>query len=179
MKKFLIVALAIMLMAAPAFALNVKSVVNNFVAGSSSTDKEEVTCMVYNATESAISNGEVLVYYVGGTDEGRSVTRCNGLGQVVAGVANEDIASASWGQMLVYGYHSAVYFKGAAGNGITAGYGLYAYGTGVGSNEAASTYDGYAGSGYLVGTAKNAKSFATALDAATTGTTVEAFVNAL
>ena len=179
MKKILFVVLALMLVATSAFALTVKSNVNNFVAGSASTDKEEVTAQVYNATDSSLSSGQVLVYYIGGTDEGRSVTLCNGLCQVVAGVANETIASSAWGEMLVYGYHSAVYFQGTAGIAVTAGYGLYPYGTSNSSNETAGTYDGYAGNGYLPATVKSTKPFATALDAASTGSTVEAFVNVL
>jgi hypothetical protein len=176
------VLLAVMLMAASAFALTVKSNVNNFIAGNASTDKEEVTCEVYNATDETLTSGDVLVYYIAGTDDGRSVTKCNGLGQIVVGVANESIAAGTWGQMLVYGYHSAVKFYGAsAGYDVTAGYGLYPYGTGNGSNEASTTTNGKSGCGYLVGSATNKKAFGVALDAATggTSTTVEAFINCL
>lgn len=182
MKKLLVISVAVLfaaMLAVPAYAVSIKQITNNFATGTSA-DHEEAIAMVYNNTDVALAKGDVLVYD-GTNDDGRSVTKCNGLGQIVAGVANEAIAASSWGKMLVYGYHSAVKYQGAAGYDVTIGYGLYPYGTGIGSNETVSTYDGYAGGGYLVGTAKMVKPFATALDAATggTSTTVEAFVNCL
>lgn len=182
MKKFMFVMVAVLvavMFVSSGYALEVKSKVNNFNTGSDA-DHEQCVVQVYNNTDAALASGDVLVWDLT-NDDGRSVTKCNGLGQEVAGVANEAIAADSWGDMLVYGYHSAVKVYGATGYGITAGYPLYAYGTDNGSAQATNTYDGYAGGGYLIGTARLAKPFGKALDAVTAGsaTTVEAFVNTL
>lgn len=179
MKKFMFVMVAVLvavMFVSSGYALEVKSKVNNFNTGSDA-DHEEVLAQVYNATDAALAKGDVLVWYLT-NDDGRSVTKCSGLGQEVAGVANEAIAADSWGNMLVYGYHSAVKVYGYA---ITAGYPLYAYGTDNGANESSSTYNGYAGGGYLIATPRIAKPFGKALDAVSGGsaTTVEAFVNTL
>lgn len=181
MKKFIIVALAVMLMAAPAFAISVKSVTNDFATGTSA-DHEQVLAKVYNNTGAALAKGDVLVWDPT-NDDGRSVTKCNGIGQVVAGVANEAIAASTWGDMLVYGYHSAVKVYGAAGVNITVGYPLVAYGTTNGIAETTNTRNGYAGYGVSpLATVYTGEKFGTALDTYTsagTASTVEAFINCL
>ena len=100
--KILIIAVAILFMATGAYALSVKSVVNNFGTGTSA-DKEEVLMQVYNAdTSASLEKGDVVTWYLT-NDDGRSVTKVNKLGQRVAGVINETIAGSRWGSMLVYG----------------------------------------------------------------------------
>jgi len=179
--KFLAIILVIGFMAIPAQAMNVKTVTNNFATGSSA-DHERVTMEVYNATDTAFVNGEVLAWNLT-NDDGRSVTDCNRLGQPVAGVADEAIPAGQWGTMLVYGYHSAVLVYGAAGYNVTAGYQLYAYGTDVSTAETANTYDGYAGAGILIASFTGpAVPFGVALDTYTstgTASTVEAIIDCL
>jgi hypothetical protein len=182
MRKSFILLVAFLLVATTAFGMNVKTVTNNFATGSSA-DRERVTMEVYNATDMAFGTGDVLAWDLT-NDDGRSVTRCNRLGQPVAGVADETIASGTWGTMLVYGYHSAVKTYGGAGYNVTAGYPLYAYGTDPSTSETANTYDGYAGVGQIVGSFTSALNvpFGTALDTYTstgTASTVEAIVDCL
>lgn len=173
--------LALSLMAAPAYALGVKQFVNNFATGSSA-DHEEVIAMVYNADSVVTySTGDVLAWDTT-NDDGRSVTRVNRFGQPVAGVAAGTIPPNSWGEMLVYGYHSAVKVRCEAGYNVTVGYPLYAYGDSTITNNAAATYWGYAGQGGVTGiTVVPRTPFATVLDEAATATTgtVEAIVDCL
>lgn len=192
--KILSLTLVAFLVATGAYALNVKSVVNNFNTGSTA-DHEEVIMQVYNATDSTLTSGDVVCWYLT-NDDGRSVTEVNYLGQPVAGVIAETISATSWGKMLVYGYHSAVKIPGAI-SVVTAGSPLFAYGS---SDDRATTNtinpdDGKACAGmqrptdeglcdesgsanyYLYHTIPNP--FGIALDTTTTETTVEAFINCL
>lgn len=188
MKKIIIVLLAVALLtgAVDSFALNVKETVEAFNPAATTTDKEEIISTVYNSTGADIATGDVLVWNTT-SDDARSVTKCNRLGQSVAGVATETIAAASWGKMLVYGYHSAVKIEGdvATGGSVTAGYPLYAYGTtddAVTENTNA-VYNGLAGNGatcaYGNAVTKPIRPFGMALDTTTSETTVEAFINCL
>ena len=192
MKKILFVVLAIMLVATSSFALTVKDTVNNFSAGASTTDHESVTMQVYNYTDGTLSNGDVVTWDLT-SDDGRSVTKVNRLGQKVAGVITETITASSWGTMLVYGYHAAVKIAGAS-NIVTTGYGLYAWGSSdsVVTTNTDNTNDGKACGGYGISCANGDKplatsytrhtipnAFGTALDTTTTGTTVEAFIDCL
>lgn len=182
-KLFLIfVAVAFLCAATSAWAINVKETTEEFNAGSSTTDHEEVIATVYNYTGAALANGDVLTWDLT-SDDGRSVTKVNRLGQKVAGVAKEAIAAGKWGKMVVYGYHSAVKVYCATGYTITAGWPLYAYGDSTTTANSANTYDGYAGQA-----AANtsvilypSRPFGQALDAVATATatTVEAFIDCL
>jgi len=176
-------------MATGAYALSVKSVVNNFNYGETAgslADYEEVTMQVYNATDMPLADGDVVTWYLT-NDDGRSVTKVNRLCQIVAGVITETIATTEWGNMLVYGYHAAVKIPGAI-NVVTTGYPLYAYGSSdvPGTTNTTNTDDGKACGGWT--TATNAttylsqtlpNSFGMALDTTTTETTVQAFINCL
>lgn len=188
MKKIIIVLFAVAFLggAASSFALNVKETVEAFNPAATTTDKEEIIATVYNSTGAALTTGDVLVWNTT-SDDARSVTKGNRLGQPVAGVANETIAAGAWGKMLVYGYHSAVKVAGdvTTGGAASAGYPLYAYGTtddAVTTNTDAAN-NGLAGNGatcaYGNATTKPIRPFGMALDSTTTETTVEAFINCL
>lgn len=183
MKKFMFVMVAVLvavMFVSSGYALEVKSKVNNFNTGSDA-DHEEVLAQVYNATGAALAKGDVLVWYLS-NDDGRSVTKANKFGQPVAGVANEAIAASSWGDMLVYGYHSAVKVATGAGYTVTAGSPLYAYGDSTHTANSANTYDGYAGQSGVTGIAIEERNpFGVALDvvASSSATTVEAFIDTL
>lgn len=192
MKKLLSILVAISFMATGAYALNVKSVVNNFNTGSTA-DHEAVIMQVYNAEDTAsLVNGDVVTWYLT-NDDGRSVTKVNRLGQPVAGVIIETIEALTWGNMLVYGYHAAVKIAGVT-SVVTEGYPLYAYGSSdtMGTANTAHANDGKAcggwnsacpaGDGTLATAYKRhtiPNPFGVALDTTTTATTVEAFINCL
>ncbi len=192
--KILIIAVALLFMATASYALSVKSVVNNFNVGETAgslADYEEVLMQVYNATDMPVYDADVVTWYLT-NDDGRSVTKVNRLAQMAAGVIIETIAASTWGDMLVYGYHAAVKIPGAISN-VTAGYGLYAYGSSdaMDTTNTTNTDDGKACAGqqtivtgnqplltqYQVHTLPN--KFGMALDTTTTETTVQAFINCL
>lgn len=187
MSKILAVILIIGLMvASPAFSMNVKTVTNNFGTGSSA-DYERVTIEVYNATDTAITTGSLLTWYLT-NDDGRSVTLTNQLNMYVAGVADETIAASTWGTMLVYGYHSAVKLGyESCGSNVTTGYNLFASGPSTDAVNSTNSNDGKACVGYcnnsIIYTTPSAQtlcnSLGIALDTTTTDTTVEAIIDCL
>lgn len=183
MKIFKILSIIALVLAVSmsSYALTVKSFVNNNDEDSAA-DHERVTISVYNNTDMDFANGDVVAWDTT-DDSGRSVTRCNRLGQPVAGVITETIPDGEWGECLVYGYHSAVRVYGAAGYNVTAGYQLYAYGDSTVADNSANTYDGYAGAGILIASfTGQACEFGTALDTYTstgTASTIEAVINCL
>lgn len=197
MRKVFIILVALMFMATSAQAVSLKQFTANIGTGTSA-DYEQGYVECYNNTGYEIVTGMVMAYDLGKND-GRSVTCVKRLGQPVAGVTVENIATGTWGKLQVYGYCPYVRIVSEGGY-VTAGYPLYAYSTGpvtefssdarqIIQNGSAISYIGQACTSYNPGVSSDTfatqlmflKDFGVALDSNIAGgvTHIEAFLNCL